>query len=284
MEKNMSGNQSSFSLLGKIASYTEILAKDPHSTVFVPLCEAYRQMGLLDDALDIALKGTQVLPGFSPGFTALGRIQAQQGNLEEATLAFEKALSLDRNSLASLKGLAKVRSRLGGKEQARDLLLRAAALQPEDDGVRRWLDQLGPQPSPPSTQPDQGEEDVPSPPSPRPGKPKNDPISTGTIAEIYVRQGFLKRAAKIYRDLLQSDPHNEDIRQKLVALKKRILADEGGTAALGDCPGEMPEVEMQTIAPVSQDPPQEDSDGKEKQILTTLEGWLDSIRRGREHV
>ncbi len=283
----MSGSQSSFSLLGKIANYTEVLAKDPRSTVFVPLSEAYRQMGLLDDALDIARKGTQVLPGFGPGFTALGRIQAQKGNLEEAALAFEKALSLDRNSLATLKGLARVRIRLGGREQARDLLLRAAALQPEDDAVRRWLDQLGPHPTQPATSPVQEEKDVPSPPAPPVGKSGNDPISTGTIAEIYIRQGFLKRAAKIYRELLQSDPHNEGIRQKLVALKKQMLAETEGageSSASRHSPGKMSDGEPQAIAPVVDETFLRDGGGGEEQILTTLEEWLDSINRRREHV
>ena len=40
------------SLIGKIGSYLQIVAKDPSSTAFVPLAEAYRQTGLLDDALE----------------------------------------------------------------------------------------------------------------------------------------------------------------------------------------------------------------------------------------
>ena len=42
------------SLVGKISSYLQIVSKDPHSTAFVPLSEAYRQIGLLDDALEAA--------------------------------------------------------------------------------------------------------------------------------------------------------------------------------------------------------------------------------------
>ena len=97
------------SLLGKIAGYTEILAKDPRSTIFVQLSEAYRQMGMLDDALEIASKGVRSLPSHAPGFTALGRIQAQRGARGEAVAAFEKAVELDRENLAALKGLASLK-------------------------------------------------------------------------------------------------------------------------------------------------------------------------------
>jgi tetratricopeptide (TPR) repeat protein len=285
----MSGNQSSFSLLGKIASYTEILAKDPHSTVFVSLSEAYRQVGLLDDALEVAQKGTTVLPGFGPGYTAMGRILAQQGKLEEAALAFEKALSLDQDSLAALKGLAKVRIKLGEKSHARRLLLRAAALEPADDTVRQWLDRLGPelvQPPPSSAQPELEKEPLP-PPQRETGVADNDPISTATIAEIYVRQGFLKRAAKIYRDLLQVNPHNEGIREKLVALKRRILAEEenpGKTSAPDVLHGETPPAEIGNIASQPAEPLSKVEPVKNSEILAALEGWLDSIERRREHV
>ncbi len=37
----------------------------------------YRQMGLLDMALDVATKGVKALPSFSPGYAILGRIQVQ---------------------------------------------------------------------------------------------------------------------------------------------------------------------------------------------------------------
>lgn len=133
-------SDNSVSLLGKIAGYTEILAKDPQSTVFVSLCEAYRQLGMLDDALEIAQKGTRKLAAFSPGFVALGRIQAQQGDLAAAANSFEKALAIEKDSLAALKGLARTRHRQGHLDKAKDLLLRAQILNPQDPVVLKMLD------------------------------------------------------------------------------------------------------------------------------------------------
>ena len=63
-------NQQS-SLLGKVAAYTEILAKDPDSTIFVSLSEAYRKMGMLDEAKDVAERGLKKNPQFSPAYIVL---------------------------------------------------------------------------------------------------------------------------------------------------------------------------------------------------------------------
>ena len=95
-------------LLAKIAGYLEILGKDPRSTVFVPLSDAYRRLGMLDDALSLAQRGVRTLPWFGPGFVALGRVQMQQGDLEEALHSFRKALELDEDSIAAMQSLVRL--------------------------------------------------------------------------------------------------------------------------------------------------------------------------------
>ena len=119
------------SLLGKIATFTELLAKDPHSTAFVSLSDIYRRMGLLEDALEVVEKGVKALPRFSPGYVMLGRLRLACGALEEAAAAFETALSMDEENLAASKGLAQVLIRLGkrgaraaGSTEGRPKLLR----------------------------------------------------------------------------------------------------------------------------------------------------------------
>lgn len=277
----MSSNQMDVSLLGKIAGYTEILAKDPHSTVFVPLCEAYRQMGLLDDALEIALKGTQALPRFSPGYTALGRIYAQRGDVDQAVSSFEKSLEMDAESLVALKGLARARMLKGEKELARPLLQRAASLKPDDAATQKMLASLGGEdvapPPPPAAEASHaaGGEPVASPTLPSAGE--GEPISTPTIAEIYIRQGFPQRALKVYRDLLQADPHNEGIRQKLVALKQEIDAEDSAERH------EVPPGDTESAGQV-----QAVAVGDERSAILkyaqVLQLWLDAIDRRRAHV
>jgi tetratricopeptide (TPR) repeat protein len=51
-----------------------------------------------------------------------------------------------------------------------------------------------------------------------PVEASGDLTNTITMAELYVRQGFVDKAREIYVSILQRDPDNRDVRQKLDAL------------------------------------------------------------------
>jgi tetratricopeptide (TPR) repeat protein len=273
----MTPNAAAGSLLGKIAGYVEILAKDPRSTVFVSLAESYRQMGLLDEALDVATKGVKALPSFSPGYAILGRIQIQLGNVAAAAAAFERALLIDPENLMSLKGLARVRMQQGGQVEALRLVRRAVALKPDDNVAKKMLAALVSSPATP---------DVATPLRPVAAAHSHaDPISTPTIAEIYIRQGFFGRAMKVYRDLLQADPHNEEIRQKLVELKLRIETQKSAPAATAPAVLATAMVEVPVPAGDTAASSETGPGGTETaQQLAILTLWLDSISRRRADV
>jgi hypothetical protein len=52
------------------------------------------------------------------------------------------------------------------------------------------------------------------PPSPR--------FFTATMAELYARQGYLRKAAQIYRHLLQQEPGREDLDRRLQVIQEQI--------------------------------------------------------------
>jgi tetratricopeptide (TPR) repeat protein len=56
-----------------IYSYLKKYQDDPTSRVFAPLAEAYRKVGLVDEALEIAREGVRIHPGFVGGRVALAR-------------------------------------------------------------------------------------------------------------------------------------------------------------------------------------------------------------------
>ena len=130
------------SLIGKIGSYLQIVAKDPSSTAFVPLAEAYRQVGLLDDALEATRLGTKRLPHFSPGFSAMGRTLGQMGRIDEAMDAYAKALDIDQESQSALVGLARLHLIRGERDQARRILAQAKKFHPDDDKISDMLKAL----------------------------------------------------------------------------------------------------------------------------------------------
>lgn len=192
------------SLLGKIAAYTEILQKDPRSTIFVSLGEAYRKLGHFAEARRIIENGLNVHPEFSPGYIVLARILCQLSDYEGSQTAFEKALKLDENSLAGLVGYARLAVLTGNDKKARTLLLTARGLSPADPVINKLLNSL------PPMEPD--EEDV---------EPEEDveedsaPLVSETLADLYLKQGLPAKALEMLRELSRKDPDNLKLRRMI---------------------------------------------------------------------
>jgi tetratricopeptide (TPR) repeat protein len=55
---------------------------------------------------------------------------------------------------------------------------------------------------------------------------EKDPLTTVTLAELYVSQGFTKRALTIFRELLEADPENLELKNRILTLKQEIDEDE----------------------------------------------------------
>jgi len=96
-----------------------------------------------------------------------------------------------------------------------------------------------------------------------------DPLMTGTLAELYVSQGFTDKAAGIYRDILVTEPANTVAAKRLAELESLLLS-AGSTA--------QPAGEQSVTLPAV--PPQGTADAGS--VLPVLEGWLENIRRLRE--
>ncbi len=205
-------NQQS-SLLGKIAAYTEILVKDPGSTIFVSLAETYRKMGMFDDARQIISKGLEMHEDFSPAYIVLARLLCQQEDFSGSVSAFERALELDDNSLAGLVGYARVKILLGQEAEARELLLRARELSPADPVINKLLLSL---PDPLATEEDQPvvkhesvDELSVSTPS----------LMSQTLADLYLKQGLTQKALDIFRQLSAQNPDDLALRRKIKELE-----------------------------------------------------------------
>jgi len=116
------------------------------------------------------------------------------------------------------------------------------------------------------------------------GELGSDPLQTATIAELYVDQGFLKKALKIYRDLLDANPDNEELRERTVALKHRIDEDDA-LARENAFTSAMPFGKEFAEAAKDQETVREDlpaGSGGEGDAVAVLEGWLATIGRMRE--
>ena len=277
------------SLIGKIGSYLQIVIKDPSSTAFVPLAEAYRQIGLLDDALEAARLGTERLPHFSPGFSAMGRILGQMGRLDESMSAYARALSIDRQSQAALVGLSRLHLVRGERDQARKILRQAQEFHPDDDKISDMLTALDlPRPWAEIKQASQAKEQVPAQELKAGGL--SEPIATATLAEIYVKQGLLDKAIEVYEGILNQNPGNESARGRIKQLQQmsgREIVPAAEEVPVDEEP--LPEIaavvtEAESVSVSMEEASEPQGEAKDQSPLGILQRWLSVIKNGRTNV
>ena len=310
------------SLLGKIAAYTEILAKDPRSTIFVSLGEAYRKMGMLDDARQVIEKGVESHPDFGPAHIVLGRILCQQGEYQSSEAAFQRALKHDPESLAALVGYARLNILLGVESKAREVLLTARELSPADPIINKLLLSL----------PETVHEEVVDPVSPMPVEDETvvapklavasfseekttvgavakeaPPLVSATLAELYLKQGLSEQALEAYRQLSARDPDNLQFRRKIRDLEGGLpdesespavvapedikpVIDSEETTGGEDVSFETDAVPEEALEePVDTDYEESIADepkvvSSNERVVATLNRWLASIQKRRKDV
>ncbi|GEM_PF-1466618 len=262
----MASVNSGGSLIGKIGSYLQIVTKDPRSTAFVPLAEAYRQIGLLDDALEAARLGTGMLPHFSPGFSTMGRILGQMGRIDEAMSAYAKALSIDRQSQSALVGLARLHLIRSERDQARKILIQAKEFHPGDEKISDMLIALDlPRPwaqiqQASYTQAVVSIDEITS-------EEIGEPIPTATLAEIYVKQGLTNEAVKVYQDILKLNPDNDEARERMMQLREPFLAE----TVLPETRVASPETTLVSL--------ETKNEPEVQSLMTVLHRWLTAINQ-----
>lgn len=123
--------------------WSDELARDPSSLVFLPLGETLRQRGQLDMARKITARGLERHPDDPEAHDLLARIHADRGDLEAAFDEWDVVLRLVPGHLGALKGMAFIRFQQGEHAEAERLLLQAqgratgAELEAAIDTVRR---------------------------------------------------------------------------------------------------------------------------------------------------
>ncbi len=289
----MTENQQN-SLLGKIAVYTEILANDPKSTIFVSLSEAYRKMGMLDDARQVVESGLEYQPEFGPAHIVLARIRCQQGDYVGSDSSFVRALELDPVSLAGLVGYARLNILLGREAQARELLLEARQQNPADPVINKLLLSLPAEPpqvkesvSVEKEQQDDSGLQVEREEQDEPAEMQTSLVSP-TLADLYLKQGLEKQALQMYRQLSAQEPNNLVLRRQIRDLDEKIsfpLVEEVEVPQPAG-PDSSPESEdsaetiskAETVA-VEDEYVIERSDSEN--VLDTLNQWLVNIQQRR---
>ncbi len=99
--------------------YQILLEKDPRSQVFAPLAEAYRKMGLIEEAFRICVRGVQYHPNFAGGHLALAKVLLDRQNPQGALKELEKAVELSPDNILAHQMLGEIHL---GMKNAKDAL------------------------------------------------------------------------------------------------------------------------------------------------------------------
>jgi predicted regulator of Ras-like GTPase activity (Roadblock/LC7/MglB family) len=109
-----------------VRRWSDELARDPGSLVFLPLGETLRRQGQLDLALKIAMRGLERHSHNPDAHDLLARIAVDRGELQRAFDEWDMVLRLTPEHVGALKGMAFVRFQQGNSAEAEQYLQRAA--------------------------------------------------------------------------------------------------------------------------------------------------------------
>src|SRR5437764_11420424 len=109
-----------------VRRWSDELARDPASLVFLPLGETLRRQGQLDLALKIAVRGLERHSHNADAHDLLARIAVDRRELQRAFDEWDMVLRLTPGHLGALKGMAFVRFQQGRTDEAEQYLQRAA--------------------------------------------------------------------------------------------------------------------------------------------------------------
>ncbi len=110
-----------------ITRWSEELARDPSSRVFLQLGDALRRGGQLDVAFKIALRGVERHPHDPEGHDLVARIAADRGDFRRAGEEWEAVLRVAPNHVGAMKGLGYVCFQQRRFDDAERYLAQAAA-------------------------------------------------------------------------------------------------------------------------------------------------------------
>ena len=125
-----------------IERYQKIYEQDPRSKVFAPLAEAYRKMGMLKEALEVATQGVRQHPHFAGGRVALARIYLTQAQYQDSIAQFTKVIELAPENILAYQLLAEAHLHLKQPKDALKAFKRLLFLSPDNEKAQNAVRKL----------------------------------------------------------------------------------------------------------------------------------------------
>lgn len=126
----------------RIEKCEEILARNPDSFIFAALSDAYRKKGELAKAFSICNKGLKLYPDYGPGHLVMAKINIERGMYAEAEKELSLAIQADGRTRTTELLLAQIFMRKGQIKDAKMILEKLKAADPENQMVKDLLNKL----------------------------------------------------------------------------------------------------------------------------------------------
>lgn len=125
-----------------VERYQNILESDPKSQVFAPLAEAYREMGMLKEALKVAASGVQHHPQFTGGLVTYARILKETQHLEKALEVAQRATQLAADNILAHQIKAEILLQLKQPKEALKTFKMVLFLNPNSKSAQKAVQKL----------------------------------------------------------------------------------------------------------------------------------------------
>ena len=254
------------------------------SRAFTTEAKELADAGQFGKAIETLQQGLKKFPKMVSARVMLGEIYHTSGDLALARVELEQVIKTSPDNFAAYRHLAKVYQDLGDKHAAAKACESVLQANPRDREMKDLLEELLGEPAGEKSKegdkaaPSKKAKDTPTsaerpdtvrlekspvvdePASPAPAgegisltmEDSAEETDSETLAELYITQGHREKGLDVYRRLVEKDPDNMKLHERIMALEE------------GEAPKETP------------------AQASRKARIRRLEGWLSVIRERRQ--
>jgi predicted regulator of Ras-like GTPase activity (Roadblock/LC7/MglB family)/lipopolysaccharide biosynthesis regulator YciM len=216
--------------MAEVEELKKKLSQNPDSLIFVPLADAYRKAGQLDEAIEVCKKGLEKHPSYMSARVVLGRIYGEKDMLDEAVTELQKVEKADVDNIMVHIMLGNVYLKKKIYAEAVSQFQRVLALNPDDSETQEKLEEaLSAKQGPAEAKAEAVKPQAEAKPEPakveaaveakpeavKPTDAKQDVSKSMKAAELYTKKGEFDKSIEIYKEILDGDPGNIIISQRL---------------------------------------------------------------------
>ena len=178
-----------------IEEYKKELERDPKSLVFLELANLYKNNGMIDEAVSICKHGLSHHEGLNRARVLLAELYIEKNMFDPAYEELKDITNRDPSNLMA--------------HQLLEALFRKQGRNIEAEKQRKIVQSIQNFGSPQVLKEDESQS------------------STPTFAELHYKQGLIQDAIRIYQEILEKDPFNENIKKRIKELEEEEKNKKG---------------------------------------------------------